>query len=381
MPPSLLQIFLAFFRLGFISFGGPAMIQYINQTVVKDKKWLNHDEFTKGLVICQSLPGAIVVNTSAYYGYQLRGLKGMLLGFSAFLMPSFLIMLMFSMSYKVSQNLKIVMSIFQGLEVVVVAIVINACVRFCLDRLAKSIKGYVLALIYAGLLFSGVNPLFVIMLSAILGILLYKESPSTQNIKAHRDVPLSHIIFIAFVVFVFYVAMFVIDAKILELSFTMTKIALMSFGGVYTALPIMYHEVVETKMWLNSKTFMDGIALGQVTPGPVLINATFVGYNIAGLLGAFAATFAIFAPGPLLVLVMMPLFNKIATSRYFISSTKGMVVAFAGLLMFVSVKFGIAVSWDVVKIVFLMCSLIWLAFKNNVVTLALVGTVLSAVIF
>lgn len=357
------------------------MIQYINHTVVKDKKWLNQDEFTKGLVICQSLPGAIVVNTSAYYGYQLRGLKGMLLGFSAFLMPSFLIMLMFSMSYKVSQTLKIFMSIFQGLEVVVVAIVINACVRFCLDRLDKSIKGYVLALIYAGLLFSGVNPLFVIILSAVFGILFYKEAPSAQNIKTHRHVPLSHIIFIAFVVFVFYVAMFVIDAKILEISFTMTKIALMSFGGVYTALPIMYHEVVETKMWLNSKTFMDGIALGQVTPGPVLINATFVGYNIAGLLGAFAATFAIFAPGPLLVLVMMPLFNKIANSRYFISSTKGMVVAFAGLLMFVSVKFGIAVSWDVVKIVFLMCSLIWLAFKNNVVTLALVGTVLSAVIF
>lgn len=372
---------MAFLRLGFISFGGPAMIQYINQTVVKDKKWLNQEEFTKGLVICQSLPGAVIVNTSAYYGYQLRGLLGMLVSFSAFLLPAFSIMLVFSMSYKLSQNLQIVMAVFQGLEVVVVAIVVNACVRFCLDRLKKSPKGYIFAVIYAGLLLTGLNPLFVIILSAIAGILFYSETHSIEKIKPQRHVPISHIAFHVSAFSLFYIIILLTNKEIFELSFTMTKIALMSFGGVYTALPIMYHEVVEAKMWLTSKTFMDGIALGQVTPGPVLINATFVGYNIGGLIGAFASTFAIFAPGPILVSVMMPLFNKIGNSRYFISATKGMVIAFAGLLIFVSIKFGSSVHWDIIKTTLLILSLIWLAFKNNVIALALAGTVLSAVIF
>lgn len=357
------------------------MIQYIHQSIVNDKKWLNQDEFTNGLVICQSLPGAIVVNTSAYYGYQLRGLTGMLVSFSAFLLPSFIIMLAFSISYKASKDLQIVMSIFKGLEVMVVAIVINACIRFCIDRLKKSIRGYILAGICAGLLLSGINPLFVIILSAITGLIFYRDATISGTIKPPRHVPMSHIAFHIFVFCAFYIAIIISNKEIFELSYTMTKIALMSFGGVYTALPIMYHEVVEAKMWLSSKVFMDGIALGQVTPGPVLINATFVGYNIGGILGAFASTFAIFAPGPILVSLMIPLFNRVGNSPYFVSSIKGMVVSFAGLLIFVSIKFGIAVHWDMIKAILLVSSLLWLAFKNNVIALAVVGTVLSAIIF
>ncbi len=357
------------------------MVEYLRNTLTVSKRWIDPEAFTKGLVTCQGIPGAIVVNLASYCGYQIRGLPGLLIAFASFLLPSFLIMLVFSAFYKEGRNLGIIKSAFIGLEVVVVAIVINAAGRFLLERVREGPSSIVLSIVSATLLLVGSSPLLVIALTGALGALFYSKGLDLQSrgqvmAISKRD---GWIITLSFASC--YCLIYLLFGGLFEFSCIMTKIALMSFGGVYTALPLMYHEVVQTKAWMDSKTFMDGIALGQITPGPILINATFVGYITGGLVGALVGTFAIFAPGPVLLSIVMTFVDKIDSSRPFRAVTKGMVAAFAGLLIFVSIKFTLAVHWDITKLAFFVVAFGWLIYKNDVLALAIVGAILSMILF
>ncbi|HIJ61021.1 MAG TPA: chromate efflux transporter [Nitrospirae bacterium] len=357
------------------------MVEYLKETLINSKKWIDSDTFTKGLVTCQTIPGAIVVNLASYCGYYLKGLQGMLISFIGFLLPSFSLMLLFSYFYNTSQELSIIKAVFKGLEVVVVAIVINAALRFAKDRIKGNLKSIILSIVSAGLLMYHVNPLFVIALTAIIG--MFGSSSFTYQIKTiNKKRPSKvEVLILAILFCAFYITVYLIGQDLLSLALTMTKIALLSFGGVYTALPLMYHEVVETLKWMSNKTFMDGIALGQVTPGPILINAVFVGYLKGSFSGALVGAIAIFAPGPLLISIMMHFISKVESSNYFKGATMGMISAFAGLLIFIAIKFFIAVDWELLKVIIFVLSLMWLLIKNNVLVLAIVGAIISAIIF
>jgi chromate transporter len=357
------------------------MVQYLRETLVDKKRWLLPDTFTKGLVTCQSLPGAIVVNLASYCGYQIRGLSGLVVAFCAFLLPSFVLMLLFASFYKESRDLSLVKSAFNGLEVVVVAIVINAAWRFCSDRIKGDIPAILLAAISSTMLMLRTSPLLVIALTGLIGMLIYTKGSMATFKGDVKGITLRDTALITLTFLMSYGFIYLFWNHVFDLSNRMTKIALLSFGGVYTALPIMYHEIVESMGWMDSKTFMDGIALGQVTPGPILINATFVGYIKEGLIGAVAATFAIFAPGPVLLSLAMPFIDKIEASPYFKGATKGMIAAFAGLLIFVAIKFALAVHWDLLKALFFGIAFLWLIWKNNVLIVALVGAGLSMLLF
>lgn len=381
LTPTTLNLILTFLKLGFISFGGPAMVEYLRQSLVVSKRWIDEETFTKGLVTCQSLPGAIVVNLASYCGYQIKGLCGMSIGLLFFLLPSFFIMFLFSYFYTEGRDLTLIKSAFTGLEVIVVAIVLNSTVRFVIDNLKGNIPALLMAMASAGLLLLKTNPLLVIVLMTVLGMLTFSSiHPSTISVNI-KSISRKDSILIVTTILLVYGLIIVFFHHTSTLVLTMTKIALMSFGGVYTALPLMYHEVVEFRQWMDSKTFMDGIALGQVTPGPILINAVFVGYQVAGLAGSISGAFAIFAPGPLLLSVALPFIGKIDSSRYFKSATKGMVSAFAGLLIFVSIKFVTEVHWLLSKMLFLAIALAWLGWKNNVLVLAIIGGLASALFF
>jgi chromate transporter len=126
---------------------------------------------------------------------------------------------------------------------------------------------------------------------------------------------------------------------------------------------------------------MDGIALGQVTPGPIVITATFVGYLLYGLVGSLVATIAMFAPSFLLLTVTAPVFDKLKASRYFSGVTKGILASFVGLLLFVTVKFALAVPWDIIKAIFGFTALTALFMKVDILHVVLIGTVISVFMF
>jgi chromate transporter len=132
---------------------------------------------------------------------------------------------------------------------------------------------------------------------------------------------------------------------------------------------------------MDNKTFMDGIALGQVTPGPIVITSTFVGYMSYGLWGAVAATIAIFTPSFLMVIAITPVFDRLKASAYFSGATKGILASFVGLLFFVTLKFGLAVPWNLVRGVLVCAAYGALVRKVDILYVVIITAVISVFIF
>jgi chromate transport protein ChrA len=161
----------------------------------------------------------------------------------------------------------------------------------------------------------------------------------------------------------------------------MAKINLFAFGGAYTALPLMLHEVVENMKLLDSKTFMDGIALGQVTPGPILITATFVGYLVYGLSGAILATIYVFTPSFILYLFSIKIADRIRNNSIFLKGKRGILSSFCALLLFASFKLSFTIDWNIIKLFFFIASLLVLYKGINILYVVVFGGLLSFILF
>jgi chromate transporter len=142
----------------------------------------------------------------------------------------------------------------------------------------------------------------------------------------------------------------------------------------------MLHEVVDARGWLDSQTFMDGIALGQVTPGPIVITATFIGYQVAGLAGAVVGTVSVFTPSFLMVLAAVPYFDRLQRSLLFRRALRGVLVSFVGLLAAVAVSFALAVSWSIPAAILGVAALVALRLKVDILWVVLAGAFASILI-
>ena len=125
-----------------------------------------------------------------------------------------------------------------------------------------------------------------------------------------------------------------------HLNLTFMKVDLMAFGGGFTTIPLIQREVVDRYQWITTREFIDGIAMGQITPGPIVITATFVGYRLGGLLGALLGTIAVFFPSFVIVMTLAPHYDRIKRSRYVQIMVRGILAAFLGMLLFVVYRFG-----------------------------------------
>jgi chromate transporter len=176
------------------------------------------------------------------------------------------------------------------------------------------------------------------------------------------------------------VVLFMFDRRQFDLATLMMKVDIFAFGGGFASVPLMRYEVVELRHWLESKTFMDGIALGQVTPGPIVITATFVGYQIAGLLGAVVGTIAIFTPSFLMVLITVPYFDRLQHSLVFRRALRGVLASFVGLLAAVAVNFGSAVPWSIPAVLIAVAALAALRLKIDILWVVLAGAAISVAV-
>ena len=381
VPPT--RLFLSFLRLGITSFGGPAMIAHIRDLSVKRNRWLMEETFKDGVVICQSMPGATAMQMAAYVGLRAGGLRGAIMSFVGFGLPAFLLMLVFAAGYAGSSELPPVVSLFQGLQVVVVAIVANATFIFGRD-IVKRPGDLFIAPVSAALFWFGVSPFVVIVGAAIAGIVLLKDSarsPSSgQNGDPTGQVPKPILIFMGLAC-AGVAGLYFVDRKLYHLATVMLRIDLFAFGGGYASLPLMFHEIVNVKGWLDGKTFMDGIALGQVTPGPIVITATFVGYLVRGFAGSLVATLAIFIPSFVILVSATPFFDRLKDARYFSGATRGILASFVGLLFYMMIRFAVAVPWEPGKVLFGIAVVIALARKVNILYIVLIGSALSIVLF
>jgi chromate transporter len=142
----------------------------------------------------------------------------------------------------------------------------------------------------------------------------------------------------------------------------------------------MFNEVVHVRHWMDTQTFMDGIALGQITPGPIVITATFVGYQVAGLPGAIAATIGIFSPSFIMVNLAVPYFDRLQRSVVFKRALRGVLVCFVGLLLAVTIRMGLAVSWSFLSFAIAAAAFAALRFGIDILWVALAGVVVSCLL-
>ncbi len=381
--PSAAAIFGSFLRLGITAFGGPAMIAHIKEMSVKRNTWLTEETFKDGVVICQSVPGATAMQMAAYVGLRAGGVRGAIASYAGFGLPAFLLMLALAVFYSGSRELPVVVSLFRGLQVMVVAILANATFLFGRD-IAKKQGDLVLAPASAALFWVGVSPFAVIIGAAIAGIVFFRDPaplpPSDERKGNTGKVPRPIIVFMILAC-AGVVGLYFADRKLYQLAALMLRIDLFAFGGGFASLPLMFHEIVTVKGWLDGKTFMDGIALGQVTPGPIVITATFVGYLVRGFPGALVATAAIFTPSFVVLVAATPFFDRLKNARHFSGATRGILASFVGLLFYMTIRFAAAVPWDAVKVLFGIAVIVALARKRNILHVVLIGSALSVVIF
>jgi len=382
--PSAGRLFLAFLRLGLTAFGGPAMVAYIGRMAVEKKQWLTKESFEAGVALCQSIPGATAMQMAAYVGLRAGGPRGALAAFVGFGLPAFVLMVVLAAVYHQTRHLAPVVAAFHGLHVVVVALIANAAFNFGLSSL-RNWRDALLAACAAAFLVLHGNPIIAIVGAAALGLLLYRgvASPEAEWPAKAADGPRRPLRFAAGVVACVaagVATLFFLDRMLFALALLMMKIDLFAFGGGFASVPLMLHEVVDARTWLDSQTFMDGIALGQVTPGPIVITATFVGYQVAGLAGAVVGTVSIFTPSFLMVLAMVPYFDRLRRSLLFRRALRGVLVSFVGLLAAVAVNFALAVSWSIPAAILAVAALVALRLKVDILWVVLAGAIASILI-
>jgi len=285
------------------------MLALLRSQCVKKKKWLTDDELSIAVATGQMLPGPFVPNYCEYIGYHLRGVRGAIVCGGALLLPSFIFMIILSYLYLTYHTLPGINQLFKGVGAVMTAIILWA--SYDMGRvLIKDVKGIVVFCVALVLFLIKFDPILCVLLCGLLRIAL-------EYIKYTH-------FFSALPIFVFD------TKKALELFGIFFKIGAVIFGGGYAAVPFIQNEVCNLRPWLTPKEFLDGVALGQITPGPVAITATFVGFKVMGIWGALIATVGIFLPSFLMLMILVRIYRKISDVKYvrlFFNGIKSAVVA------------------------------------------------------
>jgi chromate transporter len=282
--------------------------------------------------------------------------------------------------YARTHSLPAVVSIFNGLQVIIVALVANATLSFGRTSI-KNWKNVTNAIIAAGLFGLTINPILVIIIAAFLGMILYSQQPFSPaggaTEKAH--VPKS-LLSILLAIPIGFTALYFLDQRLFDLAILMSKIDLFAFGGGFGSVPLMFHEVVEVRRWLDGPTLLNGIALGQVTPGPIVITATFVGYLLKGPLGGLIATICVFLPSFMIVVGITPYFDRLRSSPYFKKIIIGILCSFVGLLLTVTIRFALDIPWNIPRILLSGAAFAAFILKVDILWVVVVGTVISLII-
>jgi len=397
--PALIDLLKTSFYIGSVGYGGPAILALMKKKFVHEKEWISEKEFMNALSLAQVLPGATGVTLIGYVGFKLYKLWGAVLTMLFFILPATIAVIALAWAYFTYGNLSFVKSLFAGFGALVVALLINATLV-----LGKSVfkkitindwKGFTISLItFIGIFFLKINIIWLILLSGFLGFVFFYFTHEFEDERAKKGEvllteprilkrePLStkDWVLVILLAIVFIIGLFM--PHIRSLITTFLGIGAFAFGGGFTVIPLIQHQVVDMHKWLTVKQFMDGIALGQITPGPVFITATFIGYHVAAILGALFATLAIFAPSLIAMILLADIHARMQDLKVVKVIIKGFLAGFIGLLVAVTFRFAFKslISWQA-WLIFVL-ALIWLITLKKDSIWAILGTiVLSLLLF
>jgi chromate transporter len=338
-PVSRGRMLAIFLKIGSIGFGGGmAVIALMEQEFVRKRRLIPLDEFVHGVGLGQVL-GSFAVNVAVFIGYRLFGVAGALLSAGAFLVPSITLVIVLSDLYFRYHAVPALQGAVAGLAPVVIALILAA--GWSIAR--NVLRSWPAMLIAMGALAAGVvqwNAAWVLVAAGAAGFLLParltapQQPPQPGNAAGGRAVNLMP--------FAFFAA-----GPMSKLISTFFKIGLVFFGGGFVLVPVLHNRLVTQLGWLKPQEFLDGVAISNLTPGPIAVLATFAGFHMAGTTGALAATVALFAPGIVLMLAISRQYARFRDDRRARRFLAGVNPAVTGLILSAALVLGRSalVSW------------------------------------
>ena len=374
-------------KLGFISFGGPAgQIAIMHQELVERRRWISDGRFLHALNYCMLLPGPEAQQLATYIGWLLHRTWGGLVAGLLFILPSFVILVILSWLYMSYGQVPAVAAFFFGMKPAVVAIVAFAAWRIGSRVLRNAVLAAIAALAFVALFFFSIPfPLIVIAAALTGGIgsrfAAHRFETATPAAAAageggavidDHSAPPSHAMFswgrlvrvLAVGIVLWLAAMAALFAiasahgTLAQMGTFFTKAALVTFGGAYAVLPYVNQAAVEQYHWLTAPQMIDGLALGETTPGPLIMVVTFVGFvgswtqaapasspALAGLTGALVVTFFTFLPSFVFIFAGAPLVEATRGRRLFTAPLTAITAAVVGVIANLAAYFAFHVFW------------------------------------
>jgi len=381
--PSFREAFLYWLKLGFISFGGPAgQIAIMHHELVEKRRWISEHRFLHALNYCMLLPGPEAQQLAIYVGWLLHRTWGGIVAGTLFVLPSLFILAALTYVYLAFGDVTVVKGIFNGIKPAVVAIVVFAAWRIGSRALKNGVLWVLAAASFIAIFALSVPFPYIILAAGLLGALGGRLMPDkfkvggghgSSNKQYGRaliddDTPrIPHtrfrwtylITLIVTSLAIWGTAMALLSQPVLrDMGEFFTKAALMTFGGAYAVLPYVYQGGVETYGWLTGPQMIDGLGLGETTPGPLIMVVSFVGFvggwtkqifgpdfpGLSGLAGASVAAFFTFLPSFVFILAGAPLVQATYGDLKFTAPLTGITAAVVGVILNLALFFG----WHVI---------------------------------
>ena len=377
------QAFIFWLKLGFISFGGPAgQIAIMHQELVERRRWISEHRFLHALNYCMLLPGPEAQQLAIYIGWLLHRTWGGIVAGVLFVLPSLFILAALTYVYLAFGDLTFVQGVFNGIKPAVVAIVVFAAWRIGSRALKNNILWALAALSFIAIFVFRVPFPYIVVAAGILGFIGGKVAPDKFKVGGGHGAsdknygpalidddtpPIAHtrfrwsylITLLVMALAIWAVAMALLGHPVLQdMGEFFTKAALVTFGGAYAVLPYVYQGGVEHYQWLTATQMIDGLALGETTPGPLIMVVSFVGFVgawtkeifgpdallLAGFVGASVATFFTFLPSFVFILAGAPLVESTHGNLKFTAPLTGITAAVVGVILNLALFFG----WHVI---------------------------------
>jgi chromate transporter len=369
--PKLSELALVFAKLGAIAFGGPAAhVAQIELEVVQNRRWLSREKLLDLLSISNLIPGPNSTELVIHVGLEQAGILGAIVAGASFIIPAMLLVWGLAIVYVQYQTIPAVGWLLYGVKPVIIAIIAQALWKLGRSGL-KNATTWSAGILVLALYFLGVNEV-ALMIGAGIAVTLVRNLNFLKNPKSLPSI-----------LFPFSFFPFPLSTVATEIApnpwtavfLSFLKIGSVLYGSGYVLLAFVQQEFVDRNHWLTSQQLLDAIAIGQFTPGPVLTTATFIGYLLAGNLGAIAATIGIFLPAFILVPLINPFVSKLRKSPWTAGFLDGVNAASIGLMAAVAWELGRGTLIDIWTIAVAIASLaILLKFpKVNSAWLIIVG--------
>ena len=380
-------LFINFLSIGSTAFGGHmALIAVVQQKLCVKDKILEDHKLLELISLASFMPGPLAVNVVTSIGYLLKGWFGALLSMLAILFPSFLMMLAFAYFYSNYSEQFWFSAFLEGVMPVILALILFTAYKLGKKNLIEKYQWPIALLALVTLIiFKG---FWVIILTFVLGgivaVLIHRKELARRKrpilqLKFKLQYPLLLFTLLATLLIVIPIDYSNQNASVIGVFFG--KVSLTLFGGGYVMIPILQNMLVDKLQWIETQSFLDAIAFGQITPGPILVSATFIGYKLAGFSGAFLATIGIFLPSSLLMIFVAKYYQEFQHNNTVQVLFKGIKPAVVGMIAascFLISK-GLHIDWLFVSIFLITFSLL-LKFNISIFYLIVAGGILGIIL-